>query len=520
MGCCGITNEDPELHKLSINSDLENSLVSIKNKDKKGFGFLCKIPFTGAKPILPVLITSLDLIEKNEHEPLQKVVFILNDCSYTINIDNDRKTYIEENLYKIIMIEIKDDDNLKINSFFEFEEYNNLTNEKIFKNGSVGLIKHKNKGNGLEQVKCNIKQITENGYDIEYEYKINKNEELIGNPIVNLNNNKIIGIQKSLGKGILLLNPVTEFNENNMKKELEANNLFQKLKTVKTLKSTIHLKADNFKNEILLSYMVPKQAEIPFIKIFGEEFVKNNKDKCKLLLIDTEEENEINHELCAFLDLDVIDEVSHGKSSLWICLIPNEDLTDLSFMFDKCATLISVEGLNSINTEKVTSMKSMFNLCVMLQEVNVSKMNTAELTDVSQMFRKCAFLNYLNFSGWNTSKITTTKGMFEFCEALEEIDGLDDWDVSNLKDASFMFNYCKNLKEIRYLDNWNTRNLTTISNMFKGLESMPIPPNISKWNTENIVDMTLAFAFCSSLNYLPDISNWNTKNVEAIPLIF
>ena len=123
MGCCGIANEDPEFHKLSKNSDLENSIVSIKNKDKKGFGFLCKIPFTGVKPILPVLITSLDLLENDDHEPLQKVVFISNDCSYTINIDNDRKTYIEENQYKIIMIEIKEDDNLIMNSFFEFEDY-------------------------------------------------------------------------------------------------------------------------------------------------------------------------------------------------------------------------------------------------------------------------------------------------------------------------------------------------------------------------------------------------------------
>ena len=78
-------------------------------------------------------------------------------------------------------------------------------------------------GKNFISVICKIKQIPLQGNDIEYELKTQNFEELIGNPIINKSNNKIIGMQKLSCKGIILMEPIKEFVEN-MKEELEDKN--------------------------------------------------------------------------------------------------------------------------------------------------------------------------------------------------------------------------------------------------------------------------------------------------------
>ena len=242
------------------------------------------------------------------------------------------------------------------------------------------------------------------------------------------------------------------------------------MKTVKTMKPKLENIEDDFDNACLLAYYVPRLDGKSTLKIFGEEFVKNNKNKCQIYFFDQKEEKVISHELCSVISKDYIHELVDEEGILLICFRANENLTDLSWMFNKCTNLLKVEELGSLKTEKVTSMRGMFFSCISLFELDISKLETSELTDVTCMFAKCNNIQSLNFSGWKTSKITTTKGMFEYCESVNKIEGLDDWDVSNLKDASYMFNYCKSLKYIEDIENWNTCSLTNMAHMFKGLE--------------------------------------------------
>ena len=58
-------------------------------------------------------------------------MFKFGDNSYSLNIDEERKIYIDEDQYKISIVEIKDDDNINTNSFLEFENFENLTPDKI-----------------------------------------------------------------------------------------------------------------------------------------------------------------------------------------------------------------------------------------------------------------------------------------------------------------------------------------------------------------------------------------------------
>ena len=499
--------------KTLINSGFEKAIAIIKNKGVTGLGILCKLPLTDKTSTLPALITTIDLIGKAEIEEKKQIEFLVENSSYTITIDEERNTFINEDKYKIVIIEIKDDDNLSINSFFEFEE--NVDPDKIRKSEDLGVVIKNDKEKKIEYMLCEIKKINENGYDMDYQCKMNE-IFLIGNPIINTNNNKLIGIQKSLNKGILLSNPIKEFVEKNMKQKSEAKSVFKSLRQIKTLRSTIRVDQDKFNKELTLTYLVPDKNIVPILKIFGEDFVKKNKKRCKLILYDEEKDVEYEYELGTFLTIDEINKVNHGEKFFRLFLVQTDYIFDLSMMFHQCATLLSVEGLSGFNTEQVTTMSGMFDMCVLLQEVDMSNMDTSKVKDVSFMFEKCASLKSLDFSGWDASKIKTTKAMFEYCESLEEITGFDGWNVSSLKDTSFMFNFCKKLKKISDMSNWNTSNFVNMAKMFKGMESITEFPDISKWNTNKVTDMSILFGLCSSLTSLPDISNWDTENLETL----
>ena len=49
-------------------------------------------------------------------------------------------------------------------------------------------------------------------------------------------------------------------------------------------------------------------------------------------------------------------------------------------------------------------MRSMFNKCISLKELNISNFNTTNVTNMSFMFSKCSSLKELYISNFNTNK--------------------------------------------------------------------------------------------------------------------
>ena len=514
MGCTGTKLEDREKNRL-VNTGLEKALVNISCQGKKGYGFLCKLLVPDSATILPALITSTLLIGKKEIEELKEISFNLENENYTIKIDDQRKTYINEDKYNVAIIEIKNEDNLSTNNFFEVEE-----KEKPIKNNSIGVITINDKENYLEYFICKIKGINENGYSLEYiceDVQVNKS---IGNPVINIKNNRILGFQNKSGSCILLNQPIKDFVEADIRKEKENKSIYQSLKKTFTLKSTIRIDEAKLNNEIGILYLLPDVEDIDVLKIFGEQFVKNNKDKCSLILYDSEKDEEYKHDLCAYLDLDYINSINSGKRIFKLFLVQTDYFYDLSYMFYQCYTLMGIEGLESLYYDQVINMNSMFHSCALLVELNMAKINTSQVENVSFMFEKCVSLEYLDLSGWDTSNIKTTKAMFELCGKLEEIEGLGDWNLSSLKDASYMFNLCKNLEKFSGIEKWNTSSINDMANMFKGLESVTDFPDISNWDLKNVRDISAMFCSCLSITSLPDISKWNTEKVETIYGLF
>ena len=154
MGISGSKkNEEGEKNKL-VNSGFEKAIVYIGNKGNKGIGILCRLSLPKSSSSLPALITTTDLIGKNEIEVSKKISFILEKSLHTITINEGRKTYINEDKYKIVIIEIKSEDNLNMNAFFDIEEKN-----KIEKNGFIGVMTNNEKEKYLEYYICKINNV-------------------------------------------------------------------------------------------------------------------------------------------------------------------------------------------------------------------------------------------------------------------------------------------------------------------------------------------------------------------------
>ena len=90
------------------------------------------------------------------------------------------------------------------------------------------------------------------------------------------------------------------------------------------------------------------------IKIFGKEFIENNKNNFELIY------NEEKLELSEFLDLK---NDSKDKKTIEILLRNKNEITNMSMMFADCKQLISVRSISKFDTKNVTNMSFMFKGC-------------------------------------------------------------------------------------------------------------------------------------------------------------
>ena len=200
---------------------------------------------------------------------------------------------------------------------------------------------------------------------------------------------------------------------------------------------------------VTIKYKINNKGKI---RLFGNEFVKNNINDCKMIIKGK------TNKLDEFCDTSKIQ-----NKELEIKLIGIEKINNMSFMFRECESLISLSY--------------------------ISKMVTSKIIDISYIFSECKSLSYLpDISKWDTSKVTNMNSMFKLCKSLSILPDIGKWDISSVKDISEMFDYCKSLCFL---------------------------PNINNWNIINIKGSRESFNGCLSLSYLPDISNWNnSKNIS------
>ncbi len=115
--------------------------------------------------------------------------------------------------------------------------------------------------------------------------------------------------------------------------------------------------------------------------------------------------------------------------------------------FNTCTKLQTIEGMQYLNTEKVTNMSGMFATCLSLTSIDVSNFNTANVTSMSSMFSLCQALTTLDVSNFNIANVTNMSRMFFNSQFLNTIYCSDDWkEAGKVQSHDMMFLGCNNLK--------------------------------------------------------------------------
>ena len=130
-----------------------------------------------------------------------------------------------------------------------------------------------------------------------------------------------------------------------------------------------------------------------------------------------------------------------------------EKVTNMGSMFSGCYALTSLD-VSNFNTEKVTYMSSMFEDCQELSSLDLSKFNTANVKNMEDMFKECRKLSLLDLSNFNTERVENMSSMFSGCSTLQTIFASDKFVTDQFFDGVGMFFDCKNLKGfIDYISN-------------------------------------------------------------------
>ena len=165
--------------------------------------------------------------------------------------------------------------------------------------------------------------------------------------------------------------------------------------------------------------------------------------------------------------------------------------------FDMCTSLTEIEGIENLNTEKVTNMGSMFSGCYVLNPLDVSNFNTQNVEDMSEMFVSCMKLKSLNVSNFDTQKVKNMSSMFYNCNSLTSLD-VSNFNTQNVEKMSYMFSCCEGLNSLD-LSKFDTQNVKDMSGMFWNSSALTTIYASDKFVTTKVSSGAKMFEGCTSL---------------------
>ena len=151
--------------------------------------------------------------------------------------------------------------------------------------------------------------------------------------------------------------------------------------------------------EEFITIIYKNNPNIKMLKIFGSEFVKNNKDICIIIY-----KNE-KYTIDEYFKLDYF--YSDKNLEVEIKIIGVDNIINSSHMFKGCSSLKSLPDISKWNTNQVENMNSMFYGCSSLKSLpDISKWNTNKVKDMNSIFYGCSSLESLpDISKWNTNQV-------------------------------------------------------------------------------------------------------------------
>jgi len=478
----------------TIIEQMKKSVFKIYTKEKGfvGTGFLLKYTFPNRDKFLSFFVTCYHVLGEDDLKDGFVFGIKINSQTKNIKINNSRNIYKNKEL-DVTFIEIISQDQIDIKDCLEIDDIikNNDINTlgTYFTKKSIYIMHHPKDSDIVVSVGLSI-NLTENTIS----HKCITDHGSSGSPILSLDNLKIVGIHcgnkniESLNHnvGVLIKNPINEFLQQ----------IIQRKKY----------------SELTLKYKLNISSSK--IKLFGEEFVNNNKDNCKMIIGNKEEE------LNSFLKTVIIQK--QNSDILEVKLRIKKKLENMSYMFKGCECLYSIDDMCNFNTNSVTNMRNMFSDCSKLSSLRViSNWDTSNVTTMKFMFSDCSSLKTLpDISKWNISKVVSMEYLFHNCTSLVELPDISKWNTSNVTSMENLFNNCKNLVKLPDISKWNISKVTSMKYLFNKCKSLVVLPDLSNWNISNVVNIESMFNECQSLNSLPDISRWNTFNITDMGYLF
>ena len=349
-----------------------------------------------------------------------------NNMNININIIKDKKIN-ELNENKIKQNELI----VKYGNYIEksLEIFRNILSQINSIHILLKLQKNNQLNNLINQNSLNIQNLDDISSVIKAELKEIK---LF---ITNFNNKR--DISQIINKNNLLVKEIKEENKNNnLENHLKNNNINKE--NLKDIDSG-GIK-QNYKDKINIKYYIKTKGNYD---IFGEEFVKNNKDKIELII------NGKKNLLMNKYNLKT------GKNTITLKI--KHKLTNLSYMFYWCKYLKDISDLEYLDVSKCDNFSYMFYNCL-------------SLSDISSL------------ENWNFSNCVNFEYMFYNCSLLSDIRPLQNWNVSNGINFEYMFYGCSLLSDIKPLENWNISNGIYFEGMFSGCSSLSDIAPLSNWN--------------------------------------
>ena len=370
-----ILNKYPKAATIEITTNIleqmKKSICKIhkNNGEKNGTGFFCVI--NNKNKELKALFTNYHVIDDNYINKNKIIKISLND-EKDIKIikigNNDRKIYSNKE-YDITIIEIIQKDNINDVNYLTIDENIFKENSEVYCEGKTIYNLSYPNGDKASVSYGILSQI--DGYNIHHLCNTDKGSS--GSPLLNLYNNKVIGIHKGgyshfeFNKGILLKEPINKFIYENKNKN-QLNEIIIKV-NVSEMNDQIYF-LDNTKIHNNLNELNKTNVEL-FINDKKYEFSKCFKP----------ERNGINIIKLKF----------------------KTKMKDCSCMFYDCTNIEDIDFSN-FNTEEVENMNSMFSGCE-LREINLSSFNTEKLISMERIFSHCFWLELVDISSFSGANL-------------------------------------------------------------------------------------------------------------------
>ena len=429
-----------------------------------------------------------------EIEKWNKKLYFEEDRNYNANLLNKINEYKYNNKYNIdndSFEELNNNMKKKDEIIQKYENYIIKTKE-VFKkilnqiNSIHNLLKLEN-NNKLNNV---IKNYSFNIQNLE----LNEISDVINNELEEfklyiMNKNKT-NIKININK------PDNDYINKN--ERILINNNFNKV-------NYNEIKKDQYKNKIDLIYNAKLDGDY---NIFGEEFVKNNKDNIELII---NGKKTVSVKKCRL----------KGGDNIITIIIKNK-LINLSNMFSMCNQLKDISELKYFDVSDCNNFECMFDGCSFLSDIKaLENWNVSNGKIFKGMFWGCSLLSDIKpLQNWDVSKGTNFEYLFTTCSSLSDIKPLSNWNVSNGSNFRYMFSGCSLLSDIKPLQNWNVSKSSNFTSMFKGCKYLSDIRPLQEWNVSNCNNFEAMFGNCTSLSDITPLTNWNVSKCTNFQYMF